>query len=130
MTDEELIAEARRARERARASYSTFAVGAAVLDVEGGVHPGCNVENASYGLTICAERVALVGMVARGAPAPQVIAVVADTVGPVRPCGACRQVMAELAPGARVVMANLSDARDVGTVEDLLPRSFRFEDAR
>ncbi len=126
MEDARLLVEARRARDRARAPYSRFAVGAAAIDETGRVFHGCNVENASYGLAMCAERVALFRAVVEGAAPIRAIAVVADVEGPVRPCGACRQVMAELAPGARVVMGNLGEAVDVSTVEDLLPKQFEF----
>ncbi|MBI4613443.1 MAG: cytidine deaminase [Planctomycetes bacterium] len=126
MTDAELVLEARRVRDRAHAPYSRFQVGAAVLDASGRVYSGCNVENASYGVTICAERAALCRAVAEGASEIVAVAVIADTAGPVRPCGACRQFLVELAPKARVVMANLAGEVDVATAEELLPKRFRM----
>src|SRR3984957_17854586 len=107
---EELIREARAARDRAYAPYSTFRVGAAVLTRTGRVFRGCNVENASYGLTLCAERVALALAVAEGCSRGDFshLAVIADTEQPVAPCGACRQVMMELGgPDLMVIQANL-----------------------
>jgi cytidine deaminase len=105
-----LVQAARAARERAYAPYSRFAVGAAVLTADGSLFSGCNVENAAYPATICAERVAL--------------AVVADTSGPVSPCGTCRQVIHELAPRATVVLANMAGALHTTTPAALLPDGF------
>jgi cytidine deaminase len=119
-----LIEEARRARERAYAPYSRFAVGAAVLTASGRIFPGCNVENAAYPATVCAERVALLSAYAAGERAIVALAVVADTSGPVSPCGTCRQVIHELAPRATVVLANLGDAVRVTSPAELLPDGF------
>ncbi len=116
-----------KARENAYAPYSKFQVGAAV-ETDRGVFTGCNVENASYGLTMCAERVALGAAVAAGARVLLAVAVVGDTPAPIVPCGACRQVLREFGPDARVILANLADGRDETTVEALLPRSFGPED--
>lgn len=115
---------ARSARERAYAPYSGFAVGAAVLAGDGRVFAGCNVENGSYGLSCCAERVALFQAVAAGARDFRAILVLADTPEPVRPCGACRQVMAEFGADWHVAMENTAGRRDVLRVADLLPLAF------
>lgn len=124
-----LMLAAREARELAYAPYSNFHVGAAVLTRDGRTFTGCNVENASYGLCNCAERTALFGAIAAGCrPGDFVqLAVVADTSGPVSPCGACRQVMAELCDETMpVLMGNLADALQETTVGQLLPGSFRL----
>lgn len=92
---EPLMAAALEARKSAHAPYSQFSVGAALLDSSGGIHKGCNVENLSFGLTICAERTAAVSAVAQGIKEFQAIAIVADTKTPVTPCGACRQFLIE-----------------------------------
>lgn len=124
MTDQELIARAMAARLHAHAPYSRFPVGAALLTAGGRVIPGCNVENASYGLTCCAERSAVFAAVAAGEREFLALAVVADTPGPVSPCGACRQVLAEFNPRLRVILANLQGAMQVTTVAELLPGAF------
>ncbi len=124
MDDSELIGRAIEARLRAHAPYSDFQVGAAVLCSDGEVYTGCNVENASYGLTNCAERVALQTAVAAGARQFLALAVVADTQDPVSPCGACRQVMMELAPDATVLLGNLGGEVTKTTAKKLLPGSF------
>ena len=127
MTDAELIEQATQARERAYAPYSKFRVGAACIDDAGNVYTGANMENASYGLTVCAERVAL--WKARSEAAGNILkmAVVAEvSKGPVRPCGACRQVLAELAPGATVLMANTTGEQESKTVDQLLPLAFHW----
>jgi cytidine deaminase len=124
-----LMLAARDARERAYAPYSNFRVGAAVLTRDGRTFAGCNVENASYGLCNCAERTALFSAVAAGCrPGDFVqLAVIADTPGPVSPCGACRQVMAELCGEAMpVLLGNAGDATQETTVGALLPGSFRL----
>lgn len=118
-----------KARERAYAPYSGFRVGAAVLAEDGTISAGCNVENASYGLSMCAERVALYAAIARGNRAFKAIAVVGSGTRPVTPCGACRQVMAELAPGARVIMVGIDGDQmhlEISSVEDLLPLAFQL----
>mgnify|MGYP001102582175 CR=1 FL=1 len=119
---EEWIRQAWAARERAYAPYSRFAVGAALIDVEGRVFTGCNVENVSFGLTMCAERVALGSAVAAGASRFQAIVIVADTKLPVSPCGACRQVLAEFAPELQVVLSTRTQAQEF-SLADLLPRA-------
>lgn len=102
-----LIAVATAARDAAFAPYSGFAVGAALECADGRIFSGCNVENLSFGLTCCAERVAIFTAVAAGGRDFRTIAIVADTQVPVSPCGACRQVMAEFNPGMRVVLSTL-----------------------
>lgn len=122
-----LLASAVEARRRAYAPYSGFAVGAALLGADMSVHLGCNVENAAYGPTNCAERTALFRAVADGhKPGSfRAIAVVADTEEPVTPCGVCRQVMAELCPGDMpVIMGNRNGGWSVSTVGELLPGAF------
>lgn len=128
MSEEELVRLARQAREHAYVPYSRFAVGAAVLAADGRVFAGCNVENASYGLSCCAERVAVFKAVSEGVREIAAIAVAADTPGPVSPCGACRQVLAEFAPEARVILANCAGAVRATTVRDLLPGFFAARD--
>jgi cytidine deaminase len=120
---EALVKAAAEVRSRAHAPYSGFAVGAAVLDVSGRTHVGCNVENASYGLSVCAERHAVAAAVAVGATGLRGLAVLTDTVPPASPCGACRQVLAEFGD-FQVVLANLHGDRQVTTVGELLPLAF------
>jgi cytidine deaminase len=130
MTDDELVALARQARDAAYAPYSSFHVGAALRTRDGRIFTGCNVENAAYGLCNCAERTALFSAIAAGVRPGGIerMAVVADTAGPVSPCGACRQVMLELGgDGLPVVLANLNGARTLTTAGDLLPGGFRFD---
>ena len=118
------MAQAAAARERAYCPYSGFAVGAAVLTASGRVFPGCNIENASYSATICAERAALLGAYAAGEREIVALAVIADTAGPVSPCGTCRQVILELAPGGMVVLANTRGDIRLTTPQELLPGGF------
>ena len=118
-----LIAEARRAREQAYAPYSHFTVGAALRTKGGRVFTGCNVENLSYGLTICAERAAVCAAVAAGEREFDALAVVADSKEPVTPCGACRQVLAEFSTTLPVCSANLEGAVYESSIAELLPRA-------
>lgn len=120
---DELIMAAKQARERAYAPYSQFKVGAAVLGESGRIYSGCNIENASYGLTNCAERTAVFKAVSEGEKTLSVLAVVADTFRPVAPCGACRQVMAEFNI-QKIVLCNLKGDRLEMTMNELLPMSF------
>lgn len=119
---EELIALAKKARSQAYAPYSHFRVGAALRATSGRVYSGCNVENASYGLSICAERVALFKAVCEGERTFTALAVVSETMA--SPCGACRQVLAEFGLDTKVLVADLEDGREVLTVSDLLPAAF------
>lgn len=128
--DARLIDAAREARERAHAPYSRFRVGAAVRAMDGRIFPGCNVENAAYGLCNCAERTALFSAIAAGVRPGQfsALAVIGETAGPISPCGACRQVMFELGgPGLRVLLTNLSGDRRDTTAAALLPDGFCFD---
>jgi cytidine deaminase len=125
---ERAIALAAQARDRAYAPYSRFRVGAAVLTADGQCFVGANVENASYGLTACAERIALWTGAVAGMSAVRFVVVVTDTPQPVTPCGACRQVLSELAPDATVVMATVGGRRQEATVRDLLPGAFGQKD--
>jgi cytidine deaminase len=121
----ELVERARAAREFAHAPYSGFKVGAAVELTDGRVFTGCNVENSSYGLSLCAERVAIFKAVSEGAREFTRLAVIADAFAPVRPCGACRQVISDLFPrDAEVVMANLRGEAETMKISDLLPAPF------
>jgi cytidine deaminase len=121
---EQLIAAARAVRERAVADFSGFKVGAALETEDGQIITGCNVENASYGLTVCAERVAIFKAISDGHRAFRRIVVVADTSSPTPPCGACRQIMWEFCGDIEVVMANLSAVTATLQMKDLLPLPF------
>ncbi len=123
-SDDALVEAATAARVRAYAPYSDFQVGAAVCDDQGRTFGGCNIENASLGLTICAERVALFKARSEGAGRVVRVAIVTDSSPPTAPCGACRQVLLELAPDAQVILANLEGSRTVRQVRDLLPDAF------
>jgi cytidine deaminase len=122
--ENELIEAALKARARARAPYSQFQVGAAVLAGSGRIYTGCNVENASYGLTVCAERVALFKAVSEGESKFEALAVVTDAAVPATPCGACRQVIWELCGDIPVVLANVAGRRETVRMAELLPRPF------
>jgi cytidine deaminase len=123
-----LLTAARAVRRHAHAPYSRFTVGAAVLDDAGRVHVGCNVENASYGLTVCAERNAVAAAVATGAKAIRAVAVVTRLRHPpATPCGACRQVLAELgADDLPVLLAGPTGAAREDRLGALLPQAFRL----
>ncbi len=123
MTDP-LIAAATSARENAFARFSKFKVGAALETTQGTIIPGCNVESASYGLTMCAERVAIFRGVTDGFHCFTRVAVVTDTATPTPPCGACRQLLWEFAPDAEVLLANLKGTIVKWTVRDLIPSAF------
>ena len=112
-----------KARENAYSPYSHFAVGAALLCEDGTLFEGCNIENASYGLTNCAERTAIFKAVSEGHIKFKALAVVADTEGPCAPCGACRQVVAEFKIPI-IIMGNLMGNVKIVTIEELLPFSF------
>lgn len=120
----ELVEAARNARENAHAPYSHFRVGAAVQDESGRIFTGCNVENATYGLTLCAERVAVFKGISEGAKRFTRIAVVADTDRLTPPCGACRQILWEFCGDAELTMANLQGATETLRLSTLFPRAF------
>lgn len=124
MTADPLVIAATAARERAFAPYSGFRVGAALEATDGTVVAGCNVESASYGLTCCAERVALFKGVSEGHTRFRRVAVVTDAPKLTPPCGACRQVLWEFAPDATVTLSNLRGDRAEFTVAELLPHGF------
>jgi cytidine deaminase len=119
-----LVSAARAARGLALAPYSGFKVGAALLASDGTVFTGCNVENASYGLTVCAERVALLKALSEGARAFSMLAVVADTGVMTPPCGACRQLLWEYCGDIPVVSANLTSILGTHRMAELLPMPF------
>jgi len=122
MSDSDLVALALKSREFAHAPYSGFKVGAALKTVSGEIVGGCNVENVSYGLTMCAERVALGSAVAAGFSRFQSIAIVSDSEEPVVPCGACRQVLAEFNPQLKVVSSTVSGKVSEFDLSVLFPR--------
>jgi cytidine deaminase len=121
---ETLVAAARAAREHAVADFSGFKVGAALETDTGEVITGCNVENASYGLTICAERVAIFKALSEGRRAFTRIVVVADTADPTPPCGACRQIIWEFCGDIEVTLANMQKVTKTLQMKDLLPLPF------
>lgn len=123
--DEDLIRVASLARARAYAPYSTYKVGAAIRTKRNKIHSGANVENVSYGMTVCAERCAAFAAVASGETADwDAIAIVIDDDKLPSPCGACRQVLAEFSPDLRVVLATTGGLRDTSTLRALLPDPF------
>lgn len=125
--EQNLIEKAIKARLRAYAPYSNFRVGAAVLTIDGSVYTGCNIENASYGLTLCAERVAIFKAVSDGKHDIKTVVIAADTSGPVVPCGACLQVMAEFNV-KEIVMVNLSGNKINMSLKEMLPLAFTNKD--
>jgi cytidine deaminase len=120
----DLVGAARRARENADAAFSHFAVGAALETVDGDVLTGCNIESATYGLTMCAERVAMFKALSEGHRAFIRIAIVADTESPTPPCGACRQVLWEFGGNLEIVLANMVQEQGTHRLRDLLPLPF------
>ena len=122
--DIDLVAAARRAREHADAAFSRFKVGAALETADGAVVTGCNIENATYGLTICAERVAMFKALSEGHHVFTRIAIVADTEQPTPPCGACRQILWEFGGNLDVHLANLTGETGHHQLKDLLPLPF------
>jgi cytidine deaminase len=121
---DKLVAAARAAREHAIADFSGFRVGAALETRDGRIITGCNVENASYGLTICAERVAIFKALSEGHRQFTRLVVVADTEAPTPPCGACRQIIWEFCGDITVILANLSTVTATLQMKDLLPLPF------
>ena len=124
MKDSKLIAAARRARRNAQARYSNFKVGAALETADGTIITGCNVENATYGLTVCAERVAMFKALSEGHKKFRRVAVVADTEAPTPPCGACRQILWEFGGDLEVILANLDRETGRYALSDLFPLPF------
>lgn len=123
---EPLIAAAREVRARAHAPYSRFAVGAALLMEDGSIVTGCNVENRSYGLSLCAERNAVTAAVARGLEKPQAVVVVTSSSPPSAPCGMCRETLRELVEDVPILLVNPEGERLERTLAKLLPDSFVF----
>ena len=123
-TERQMIGAAEEARERAFAPFSGFKVGAALELSDGEIVTGCNIENASYGLTMCAERVAIFKAVSEGKRDFVRIAVVADTDDLTPPCGACRQIIWEFCGDIPVIMSNLKGKSETVTMSELLPRAF------
>ncbi len=124
---EELVVAAATARQAAYTPYSHFKVGAAVRMEDGSLHSGCNVENRSFGLTLCAERVALAAAVAAGNRKPAALAVVTDVHPPAVPCGLCLQTLAEFAdPEFPILLSNPDGERREFRLQELLPRPFVF----
>jgi len=123
-----LISEAEKARKRAYTPYSKFQVGAAVLCADGKIFTGCNIENASFGLAVCAERVAIFKAISEGSTKFEAIAVVGDTDKPCSPCGACRQVILEFGENNPLIMANLKGDVKIKKIKELLPEAFGKND--
>ena len=119
-----VVAAARIARDRAHAVLSDFKVGAAIETADGRIITGCNIENSTYGLTMCAERIAMFKAVSEGHRAFTRIAIVADTSQPTTPCGACRQILWELGGNLEIILADLRDIKSRHQLKDLLPHPF------
>ena len=128
--DEDLIKVAALQRQRAHAPYSKYKVGAAIRTKRNKIHAGANVENASYGLTVCAERTAVFAAINAGDSAFDAIAIVIDDDRLPSPCGACRQVLVEFSPDMRVVLATTGGLRKTTTLRELLPDPFLPENLR
>ena len=122
--NDSLIQAALLAREHAHAPYSHFCVGAALEESSGKIHTGCNVENATFGLTVCAERVAVFKAISEGARQFSRIAIAADTETLTPPCGACRQILWEFCGDAELILENLQGVRETMTIRQILPRPF------
>jgi len=123
-SDNQLIETAKAARLQSVAPFSNFLVGAALQTKAGKVYTGCNIESASYGLTVCAERVAIWKALSEGEREFTDLVVVADTEALTPPCGTCRQIIWEFAKHARIVLVNLRGRREEVSIKDLLPRAF------
>ncbi|BFJ00383.1 cytidine deaminase [Priestia sp. Y58] len=129
MEPKQLIDEAIAASKQAHVPYSQFHVGAALLTTDGKIYRGCNIENASYGLTNCAERTAIFKAVSEGDKQFSAIAVVGDTDGPISPCGACRQVLAEFCDDhTQIILANLKGDFVITHINEILPGYFSSKD--
>ena len=123
-----LAQAARTAREHAYAPFSKFKVGAALLTTGGQVFTGCNIENRTYGLTLCAERCAIATWVAAGSPGQlQAIAIHADLSPPARPCGLCRETLAEFTKDLPILLTNNQDERDWVTLREIFPQPFEWK---
>lgn len=120
----QLVSEARQAQQQAYAPYSNFQVGAALLTAEGEIYTGANIENASFGLTVCAERVAVFKAVSAGQRAFTALAISSSGAGYVYPCGACLQVLAEFSPHIKVIISNENNELREYILQDLLPQIF------
>lgn len=123
---EDLLDSARKARLRSYAPYSFFKVGAAILTESGTVVPGCNVENSSYGLTLCAERVAIFSAIASNSGTPVAIAIAGESGVPCNPCGACLQVLAEFSNDILIVLESAEQGLLVYRLDEMLPLRFRL----
>ncbi|MCQ4935682.1 cytidine deaminase [Anaerotignum propionicum] len=130
MENRELVLLAKEAMEKAYAPYSKFKVGAALLAKNGEVFLGCNVENASYGATICAERTAITKAISEGVKEFQKIAIVASSGDYAAPCGICRQVLYEFLPDGEVILDSDHEGMKVMSLKELLPMGFRGEDIK
>ena len=119
-----LIAAALAARQNAFAPYSKFKVGAAIEDIDGRIHTGCNVENATYGLTVCAERVAVLKAISEGVRKFRRVAIATDTDALTPPCGACRQILWEFCGDIEIVLANPRGQTETHRLKDLFPKPF------
>ena len=129
MNQQELINTAKIARDKAYTPYSKFKVGAALLTKSGKVYTGCNIENAAYPVTLCAERVAIFKAISEGETEFTALAVVADTERPVPPCGSCRQVMSEFfSESTDIFIGNLDNLTKQTTIAEMLPFSFASAD--
>jgi cytidine deaminase len=126
-SNSELVREARSARDRAIAPYSGFQVGAALRTKAGKVIHGCNIENGSYSLTVCAERVALLSALAAGETEFEAVAVVTQSERPSPPCGPCRQLMWEYCGDIDVILSNLEGSTETMKLSELFPRPFEFK---
>jgi cytidine deaminase len=124
--DKELIKKATNAIDKAYSPYSKYSVGAAVRTKDGKIYDGCNIENASYGLTVCAERVALFKAISEGQKNIEEISIVIDDDILPSPCGACRQVISELAPDAKISLATKDGLYKESTIDELLPNAFKL----
>ena len=125
-----LIKEAKLAMANSYSPYSNFAVGAALLTADGKIYRGCNVENASYGASNCAERTALFNAISDGAAEIEAMAIVASAGNFTYPCGICRQVMAELMPKGKIIISNKDNKYQVYNLDELLPHSFTIKDLK
>lgn len=125
-----LIKEAKIAMKNSYSPYSNFAVGAALLTTDGKIYKGCNIENAAYGATNCAERTALFSAIADGVREFEAIAVVSSSGDYTYPCGICRQVIAELMPEGKLIFSNNENEYEVFTINDILPHSFTKKDLK